>query len=297
MIYCKYSFLLLICCVCTAWAQAQKKIQVAVRTVTQEIAIKPGNRLIVIGEKSQIKIVGWDKNTIGLELKLIAKHPEKDVAVTDLTQNHYEVTNGEKTVTVRNFFGSTEKFVSVRSNLSAGYVIHVPQDIIVDVRNTYGSISIEHSKSSIEVTGKLSSIDIRQTEGEISIVSHYGDITLNQAQGVLKIDSHQSNISINQFSGTVDIKNEYGKVDLIVNDLTKSIKAESRSSAINLFVKDFKNQRYSINTTIGDIRVPEEYKGFIKRRAISRSFIFDAGTKTQVTITSFVTPIHINVIN
>jgi hypothetical protein len=65
--------------------KAQSVYQVATQTFKESKNWNQGDTLKVIGEKSSIKIQSWNKNVIEVEIKFVSKHPEKAIALSELS--------------------------------------------------------------------------------------------------------------------------------------------------------------------------------------------------------------------
>lgn len=275
-------------------AFAQDKVQVVAKTVKKELTVKEAGRLVVEAKKSKIFIKGWSKRTISLEIKLISKHPRKEVAAKEIEYIKYNITEEHGNYVIKNFFHSSDNYSSVKSNLSAEYTIYIPNQLKIEIDNSYGSISIEDIAGEARLTGKFCPMSISNFKGKLWIRTNYSDLELNKIFGELEITSNKSNSTIFQSQGTCSIASEYGETLLFPDDLLDGISFTGNKSAINIFVKDFNQYSYTLSTTHADIQLPTtSLLASVKKEGNTVRFErFETG-KPQVKVTTTFNSINI----
>lgn len=237
-------------------ALAQDNIQVAVKTVNKELTLKSDENLIIQATKSKILVKGWNKNTIHIELKLLSKHPRKEVAIEEVEYNKYNAEREKNSYVVRNYFHSADNYSSVKSNLSAEYIIYIPNQQKLEIDNSYGSISIEEATGDFKISGKFCPMHISNFSGKLSISTNYGDLQVNTFSGELTIESKKSNSLIFQSQGTCSITSEYGETLLFPDDTLDKIIIRGNKSAVKIFISDFDKYNYDLTTTHAEIELP-----------------------------------------
>lgn len=235
---------------------AQEKVQVVVKTVKKELTLKEEEKLLVEAKKSKIFIKGWDKPTVFIEIKLISKHPRKEVAAKEIEYIKYTIAQEKTNYVVKNFFHSSDNYSSVKSNLSAEFTIYIPDRLNIEVNNSYGSITINDVTGDARLTGKFCPMSVTNFKGNLSITTNYSDLELNKIDGELEIISNKSNSTIFQSQGSCSISSEYGETMLFLDNILNGINITGNKSTIHIFIKEFDQYSYMLSTTHADIQLP-----------------------------------------
>jgi len=61
-------------------------LQVVTKRINKSFVYVQGDKLIINGSKAEVEISTWDKDLIKLEFVVVAKHPDKSVAESDLSK-------------------------------------------------------------------------------------------------------------------------------------------------------------------------------------------------------------------
>ena len=273
---------------------AQDKVQVVVKTITRELTLKDNEKLIVEAKKSKILLKGWDKSVVHIELKLIAKHPRKEIALKEVDYNKYSIIHEESGYRIQNYFRSLDNYTSVKSNLSAEYTIYIPAQLKMEIDNSYGSISIENARGEVSLTGKFCPVNVSDFRGKMSITTNYGDLQVSKIFGELTLNSKKSNSIIFQSQGTCFITTEYGETLLFPESVLDEIIITGNKSAVKIFIKDFSQYSYNLSTIHAEIQLPtQSLLESIKKRGDMVYFKkIDTG-KPQMTVTTTFNSINI----
>ena len=87
------------------FSHAQKKVHVLTKTIKKEL--KSADKTLVLrGEKSKINVSSWDNNFYFVEIKLISKNLNKNLAEKDLQIVKYQITETDKNYLLKNYFSS-----------------------------------------------------------------------------------------------------------------------------------------------------------------------------------------------
>src|SRR5687767_6724567 len=115
------SLLLLLSALYSPFAQAQSKVQVVTKTIERKLDYRKGIQVRITGEKAVINVKGWDRNYIGLTLKLIGKHPERAIAEQELEHLRYVIERNDDIHDISNFFSVSRTTNPIRANLKAEF--------------------------------------------------------------------------------------------------------------------------------------------------------------------------------
>jgi hypothetical protein len=280
-------------------AVAQEKIQVVTQTLDKRIPYTPGEGLSIDARKATVQVSGWKENYIQLTLKLIAKHPQRQVAESDLQYLKYEIKKADNLHMFTNYFHTTASdYGRVRSNLKAHYEVKVPPGCRLKVSNSYGNIRIENFNSEAEVSitfGELQLADIKNT---LHVHSSYGDIKGDNITGSFICKAEKANIHLTRAAGSYNIHNSYGEISVSATPALTNLHIASSRTAISVDVPAFEQYSYALATSFSDIHLPANAGGEIEKNIAGKKTYHAQSVKPHTALikisTSF-SPITIHV--
>lgn len=229
-------WLRILCIVNIGWgimilpAAAQDKIQVVTKTIQRQIPWKVAQKIVFNAEKATIDLQGWNRNEVGITLKLVAKHPNRSVAEQDLSTLRYAIDVKDQQIEFRNFFRITEGRTKVRSNLLAIYEVRIPQNSQISINNRYGNIFLNDWQGTAKVTASFGEVQVNNVQGNLRMDVNYGDILMTQINADVSVDTKKTNITGSGLAGTLVSNSSYGEIDISTqNQLTKTAIDASRT--------------------------------------------------------------------
>jgi len=288
-----HRIILVLCLVCYLPACAQHTIQVAVKTISKEVAGADIDILSIDAKKSHIRIIGWEQNVIKVELKLLAKNQKKEIAVKEVEYNQYQLKAENRTLFLRNFFYTTDNYPSVKSNLSAQYTVYVPQQKKIRIVNAYGEVMLKDVSGEITVTSKFSPVTIQSVSGTVSANLSYSDLTATQFAGTLVINGEKSNYSIQQKKGACRINGKYGEIVLFTEHVDE-VEVKCDKTQVKIFVDQMNRYNYNLQTSHAAIQLPSEMKTEIETNGDKVTFQLAQAGKPHIDVTTSFSSININ---
>jgi putative adhesin len=232
-------------------------LQVVSKNIEKTVDYKAGYVLDIDGEKADIQIATWDKNKVKVVIELIAKHENLEVAKRDLESMGYNIEVVGKKIFVRNYILAKEGSIKPESIFKANYVLTIPEDCPVDLRNHFGKANIKDLNQSVDVKSEFCEIKLENIEGRIGIETRFGDVEGRHLGGQMKIESIRSDITLSQIKGPIDINAKYGKIKIDANNslLDLNIIAEKTDIVFLNPAKD--NYDFDLTAHYGNVTVPE----------------------------------------
>lgn len=285
-------------CLSAIIAFAQDKIQVVTQTLQKRLSYSKSDTLKIDARKATVDIQGWHENYISLTLKLIAKHPERQVAEHDLQYLKYEIKKQGNTQVLTNFFHTrADDYSRVKSNLKAHYEVKVPYNCQVIIGNSYGNTYVKDVSGSLSLALTFGELHLENLKGDMRITSSYGDIKGDNLQGKLYCEAEKANIQLLRSSGNYRIKSAYGAVNLSATIYLVSLHVDANRTPVTIDVPAFEQYSYQLATTFSDIQVPPNYGQHITK-TIAGKRTFQSGKTTQLSpiyIATTFSPITINI--
>ncbi len=190
----------------TAYGQTIE-LQVVTKTINEIVDYESGNQVVIEGEKAEVEVVTWSKNQVAVEMELIAKHPDRATAETDLEDMKYEIVRKGNQILIRNFIDKKEG--KKTANLKAHYVVSVPSDCPVVLSNYFGKTNIKNLGNGLNINSEFCQIGLSNIKGEIGIKTRFGDLEGEEISGDVNIEARRSNVTLSNLGGKFDITVRY----------------------------------------------------------------------------------------
>lgn len=271
---------------------AQQKVFVASKIITEKISKK---KISIQGEKSSINIEGWHEDYYLLEIKLISKNVKKEQAIKDLESVKYNIDEEEDRNTYLNYFSDNKSGKRVKSNLSAIYVLKVPDNADVEITNLYGSIDIKNCNFNDASIGcDFGELQILAVQGKIEATLLYSDLTCDNMDGTINISIDKGNSRIHNCAGTVKIESNYGSFDIYAqNNNIQNLTMNSRRTEITVFATSLTDYSFDLSVQYNKIELPLQYEKFIIKNYSQETAQFNTSAQKKIKITTTYQPIII----
>lgn len=258
-------------------SDAQTTLKVVSKSVDKDFVFNAGKHVVVEGEKAEIKVETWDKNIVHVELKLVAKNPDKAIAESELKYFNHSFSEERGEIKLRNFFSASDK---PGSELKAEYLIKVPHDCPVRMSNYFGKTDVKDLTSSLDIDSKFGPVNMNNITGKIDVKSRFGDVLGELLNGMVSIETHRSNITLKQLEGSYNIKSKYGIVKIFSDNELLDLNIEAEKSDVYFFNPNPTAFGYELFAHFGDITVPEELKvNFVENSDTQRHAQYSPGPK------------------
>ena len=231
-------------------------LHVITKRLEKVFAFKPGYEVNIEGEKADVQVETWDKPQIAVRLELVARHPDKATAEADLEKIRYLVERVKNKVYLRNYISVKEGEKKPESNLQARYVITVPEECPVYLKNYFGEATISNLTRSFRFFGEFSKIDLENVQGNIDLRSRFGDIFGKFLDGNVSIASRRSDITLEEIKGRFDIQAQYGVVSILSVAGLLDLNIEAEKGDVYLFDPKLEEYAYTLTARHGQVNYP-----------------------------------------
>lgn len=241
---------------------AQEEVHVVTKSIGKDLEYASGDELEIRAEKASIKVETWSKKYISLEIKLISKHKKKEVAKSELDLLKYQITKADNKHLVSNYFEANDKFVRVKGNLQAEFLIKVPNGCDILITNHYGKLSVSNLQSDMDAMLKFVDCQVINGTGSLNIESSFGNIYLDGFAGSLRAKLERSNLELNSFDGMANLDTRYGEVD-VEGGRFKKLDINGIRTQISFSTFNLESYNYDVKTTFSVIRVPKSIGSYL----------------------------------
>jgi hypothetical protein len=238
----------------TGSISAQQKTQVVTRKIERTIAVKPGDRLEVKGEKARIKIESHAKNEILLEVRFTAKNPDQQMAEKELQYMRYGFQHRKNQVYINNYFVIPKNTKTVHSNLQVELILLVPANMQLQVSNYFGNTTISNHAGAINAISEYGVLSLNNLSGIITTNLNFSDLKINNC-GNIQITANNSDIEASGFSGRILMTGENSDIE-IQSSGTISGNIQVKNGNIRISGLLFDRQALELLSPYGEIDAP-----------------------------------------
>ncbi len=235
-------------------------LQVVTKSIEKTINYKEGYALSIDGEKADVQIETWDKEQVKIIMELIAKHEQRKIAEQDIEALGYNIELVGKKIYVRNYVKTKSGQSKPESIFKANYVLIIPENCPVDLRNHFGKANIKDVKQAVDVKSEFCEIQLDNIEGRIGIETRFGDVEGKRLGGQMTIESIRSDITLSQIKGPIDIRAKYGKIKIDANNSLLDLNIVAEKTDILFLNPSTGTYDFDLTAYYGNITTPEDMK-------------------------------------
>jgi len=257
-IYLNFLLLAVLWASAAAMACAQGVLQVATKTIEKNV--KAIRTLHITAEKADIEMITWDKPEISIIMELSARHPEKNTAANDLSKVQYIADRNGKDYFLRNYIVLKEGEAKPVSNLRARYKIHLPASCAVDLKNSFGTITLKGLTNNLQLKADFCTTYLVDLSGKGQMQTSFGELKANEISGVFTFQSDHTKMSLQSIAGVIKVDAVYGDIELFPASGLTSLGIKSKKAEITLQTKNWQNFDYTINSAYATMKLPNGFK-------------------------------------
>lgn len=283
-----------LCALCLD-ASAQTPVQVVTKVVEKELPYADGQRIRVTAQKADVVLKGWNRPTVSVRLRLVAKHPDRAVAEREVTYHQYTLQPNGNDIELSNRFVIPQRAGKLQSQLKAIYEISVPARASVQLTNSFGDVRLSNLSGDVAIKFEFGKLSLDDIGGKLTITSAYGDIDGRGVDALLICKAEKADISLRELGGSSQITSRYGKLTIVPSASTLSgLRIEAARTEILFAPQRIADFRYDVLTTFADIRVPAPYTDQLGRYGGKQTFTLQPpGKKPEIVIQNTYSPVII----
>lgn len=238
---------------------AQQTLQVVTKRIHKTIPHPAGGGLQIDAQRADIHISTWEEDSLRLELRLVAKHPEKATATRELETMKYFMDRVGNTVVIRNFLASDNQAPQPASTLKAVYFIWVPAACSLEIRNSFGYVEIRGLRAPVKVNGEYCDMAFFDYDGAMNVHSYFGDMEGEGLSSKITWDADRSDVSMTGFAGDLSLSARYGSVGLNLAAEAGDIRIKAERTDLRISGVSAARHRFSLHTSNGTLEVPPTF--------------------------------------
>ena len=265
--------------------RSQMPIQVVTKVIEKEIAYTDGQPVHINAQKADVILKGWNRPTISIKLRLVAKHPDRAVAEREVTYHQYSLQASNGVIDLSNHFVIPQQTGRLKSQLKAIYEVSLPTKTLLTITNSFGDIRLSDLTSDINLKFEFGKLTLDDIGGKLTITSDYGDINGHNVDASLTLKAEKAAIMLRELSGTVNLQTHYGNLTLAPTTTLDALKIEADRTEILVLTKRIADFQYDVITSFADVRVSDPLVDQLSKRGNKQIFNYQPpGRKSEIVI-------------
>ncbi len=259
------------------------------RVIKKEFNVNPDAQLTVTNKFGEIHCTNWEKNVVGIEVKVIVEATNDNTAAKMLENITINFNNTASLVEATTVI--EEMRTSGKNSFRVNYIISLPVGMSVDLTNKFGDIYLNEVSGKARISLSYGSLDVNKLNNSDNLIEmkfcnsakvrsvtgavvnlKYSTLDIDYA-GSLRLDSKFSNLNANKIialnvsfeGGSVDIKNsssieirsKYSDIDVDKIEQSLNLDIQYGSCSVKSMGPDFTSISINNKYAAVDIRLPE----------------------------------------
>jgi hypothetical protein len=238
-------------------AFSQETLQVVTKSIDK--TFDRSQNLKIDAEKADIELMVWDGDKIKVNIELVAKHPDRKMALKDLEMLKYVADKFGNEIVLRNYLQTQNESNKIESNLKAKYVIKIPESMAVSIHNSFGKISVSGKYKLLQLKTDFCNAELKNITGNLKLDTHYGDVLCQNISGKINIKTDRTNLTVNDISEECIILSQYGKLKIQRITNLQKLNIDAQKSEITLVGIPLKNYAFHLVNDYGKLKIPSGF--------------------------------------
>ena len=288
----KYLFIFFLCL--PLLARSQTPVQVVTRVVEKELPYADGQRIRLNAQKADITLKGWNRPTVSVKLRLVAKHPDRATAEREVAYHQYTVQAESGQIDLANHFVIPQRAGKLQSQLKAIYEVSLPTKALLTLSNSFGDVRLSDLSGDVNLKFEFGKLTLEDMSGKLAITSNYGDIDGRNVAATLTLKAEKADVTLRDLGGTVNLQSRYGKLTVLPATTLDALTIEAARTEILVSVNRLTDFHFDAIATFADIRVPAEAASLLSKYGSKQVFSNQPpGRKPDISIQNSYSPISI----
>ncbi|UCE19371.1 MAG: hypothetical protein JSV84_03230, partial [Gemmatimonadota bacterium] len=224
----------IILCATIVFGMRDGKDEYFTKSFTLSLGITPDETIYIENIDGNISISSWEKNEVYVEATLEMINvddknknlfsKETEVEIEPYRDGYRIVVDVPEGLDIekKGLSGAVRGFVEeisrgrwiYRPTAEIDLDVTLPQNVSLDVENSYGDVEIEGITGEIDVVNESGAITIRGCKGDILAENSYGDLLISDCKGDVEVESNSGEAIVEDITGTVEVETSYKTVDV-----------------------------------------------------------------------------------
>lgn len=207
-----------------------------IKSLTNKLHYANGAKIYVSGERTFIHIETWNEPFIEADIEIISRYTDKQQAKRDLEVINIVFENNGNDIFYSNAIQLDDIKEKPKSNLKTILHLKVPEYAILDIKNSFGELTINGKIFTMNLTSSFCKNSFQDYAGNLIMRSKYDDVSIINGRGKIDIRGNRSDILINKVGGEVDIDLEFGSLEITYNKANLAYNVDAKYTPITIYL-------------------------------------------------------------
>jgi hypothetical protein len=244
--------------------------QTVSKHISKTVAVEKDCNILITGKKADIKISGWDKDSVRAEIIISFSHKDKETAKREIKYSNCNIKKTLSALIINNNFLIPADVDNISSLINITYTIKLPYKSTVILNNSYGNCSVNRLNGYLNLHNDYGNINLNNTSGVIRIFSTLSKINVHYLSGKAEFDTKNSEYVLNNINGIISIKNSVGNIEAEPGTKLRKLTINSAGGEVNLKIHDVNKYDYDLQTKYAKVIVNEPNQSKFEQQAQNR---------------------------
>lgn len=240
-----------------AWAGIVPDVE-KTKTYSKTYSVTGSERISVNNQFGEVKINGWNKNEVKVDVTIIARSSTDERAQEILDRISIEDSKNDNGVSFKTNMKNESNSKKEKNNykeekMEINYQVYMPTANALSLTNQFGASIVPDMNGSVELTSKFGKLTAGKLSNVKKLTVEFGSATVESISGG-KLDIKFSRAIVNKLDGSVTAVFEHcSGVKLGVETGTKELTVTSAFSKLYLDISKNLSANFDINTSFGEL--------------------------------------------
>ncbi|MDR0792780.1 MAG: hypothetical protein LBE82_05690 [Chitinophagaceae bacterium] len=213
-----------------------------------------GNSLSIDNQFGKVEIITWNSNEIKVDVHVKVSSTDKEMAEQTFDGIKVSDEKNGKDISFKTSMNEVKQNCNNCSNsMSIDYTVHLPADTKLNIKNSFGAITIPDYNGEVSIESKFGSISAQALPNMKNLHVEFGSATINSLENVDAVIKFSS-VEIASISGNNTLKFEFcGGVKMGLTNSLSALNINGKYSTINIKPEQSLSASYIINTEYGSV--------------------------------------------
>lgn len=235
----------------------QTTVKLVTRKIEQKWETKEGCQIFIAADKARIKVEQSEGNTLEVELKLISKHANLDVAKKEVLYLKYSLTEKGNDYYLNNNILLPKKTASADSRLTAIYTIKAPKECRINITNMLGNTTLSNLNNQVDISISYGNLYVNNCTGKLNVRTKVGDIEIKNSDINAELFTEYSEINMDDINGNIKIQARFGNINLVPGKQLETLMINANKTDVYVFNEYCTEYSLDVNADHGVINTSE----------------------------------------
>lgn len=206
------AFALLLACATNASAHDQR--DEVKREFTKNVAWRSGQRVCVVHSMGGITVRTHTANEVRLLVDMRGSADNRADAEEFIQQIEIQVEETASGVCFRTKYPERQGRRRGSWSFSAKYDLTVPEGAPLDLRNSFGSVSVAGTKASAVILNSHGTVRLADSQGNHRVENSFGAVDVFNNAGDVEVTGGNGTVTVGQIQGSARVRNRFGRIDV-----------------------------------------------------------------------------------